>query len=83
MATPTPPLTPTWPPAQGAYDYILTLNSEEIAWEGLRRNTDYQRHVRLRGAGHGKPRRLPSGQFVWRVPTASSGSDRWGLRSFR
>ena len=31
-----------WPPPDGAYDYILTLNSVELAWEFLRRNPDYQ-----------------------------------------
>ena len=74
---------PSWPPTKAAYDYILTLNDEEIAWEGLRRNPDYQRHFRLQRVGHGKPRRLPSGQCVWRVPKPSSGIDRWGLHSFR
>jgi hypothetical protein len=57
----------TWPPASGAYDYVLTLNDEEIAWEGLRRNPDYQRHYRLCAAGHAESRRLPSGQSIWRI----------------
>lgn len=83
MAAAPPPLVPAWPPVPGAYTYILTLNNEEIAWEGLRRNPDYQRHFRLRGADYVEPNRLPSDQYLWRVPPVSSGSDRWGLRSFR
>jgi hypothetical protein len=55
---------PTWPPAAGAYDYILTLNNEELAWEALRRNPDYQRHFRLNDIYAGKPRRLPSAVAV-------------------
>ena len=54
-----------WPPTRAAYDYVLTLNDEEIAWEGLRRNPDYQRHYRLSGAGHASlavcPPASPSG----------------------
>lgn len=75
---------PTWPPTVAAYNYILTLNEEEIAWEGLRRNPDYQRHYLLHRAAHGRPHRLPSGQSIWRVPISSSAAtDRWRLRSFR
>lgn len=83
MALSASPLTPTWPPPAGAYDYILTLNNEEIAWEGLRRNPEYQCHFGSSSDGPRQPRRLASGQLVWRVPEPYSGSDRWGLRSFR
>ena len=75
-------LTRTWPPPPGAYDYVLTLNDEEIAWEGLRRNAGYQRHYRLNAARHAKSRRLPSGQSVWRVASLPSGCERWGLHPF-
>jgi Family of unknown function (DUF6499) len=71
-----------WPPAPGAYDYVLTLNDEEIAWEGLRRNPDYQQHYRLYAAGHAKSRRLPSGQSIWRIASHPSGCERWGLHPF-
>jgi hypothetical protein len=75
-------LAQTWPPDPGAYDYVLMLNDEEIAWEGLRRNPDYQRHYRLNAAGHAKSRRLPSGQSIWRVASLPSGRARWGLHPF-
>ena len=75
-------LTQSWPPPPGAYDYVLTLNDEEIAWEGLRRNAGYQRHYRLNAAGHAKSRRLPSGQSIWRVASHPSGCERWGLHPF-
>jgi hypothetical protein len=76
-------LTQTWPPAPGAYDYVFTLNDEEVAWEGLRRNTDYRLHYRFSAPHHSKARRLPSGQRIWRMPEPRPGSDRWGLCSFR
>jgi hypothetical protein len=75
-------LTQTWPPPPGAYDYVLTLNDEEIAWEGLRRNAGYQRHYRLNAAGHAKSCRLLTGQSLWRVASLPSGCERWGLHPF-
>jgi hypothetical protein len=80
-ATDTPAL--AWPPASGAYNYILTLNEEEIGWESLRRNLEYQSYYKSSHAGPAVPQRLPSGQFLWHAPTPSSDSDRWGLHSFR
>src|SRR5262245_26118224 len=74
--------TPTWPPVPGAYDYILTLNDEEIAWEGLRRNPDYQRDFGVSGPHHGKVRHLPSGQSVWRIQEPCPAASRWGLHPF-
>jgi len=75
-------LTQPWPPPPRAYDYVLTLNDEEIAWEGLRRNAGCQRQYRLNAAGHAKSRRLTSGQSVWRVASLPSGCERWGLHPF-
>jgi hypothetical protein len=75
-------LTQPWPPPPGAYDYVLTLNDEEIAWEGLRRNLAYRRHYRLNSAGHAKTQRLPSGQSLWRLASLPSGCERWGLHPF-
>lgn len=69
-------LTQSWPPPPGAYDYVLTLNDEEIAWEGLRRNAGYQRHYRLNAAGHARSRRLTTGQSIWRVASLPSGCER-------
>jgi hypothetical protein len=69
-----------WPPDPGAYDYVLTLNGEEIAWEGLRRNPGYQRQYRLNAAHHATRRRLPSGHFLWRLASLPSGCERWGGR---
>ena len=82
MATGVSLLTQTWPPPPGAYNYVLTLNDEEIAWEGLRRNPDYRRHYRLKAANHVRSHRLPSGQSVWRVASLPSGCERWGLHPF-
>ena len=83
MATGPSLAAPTWPPPPGAYDYILTLNNEELAWEALRRNLDYQRHFRLSGECTGNPRRLPSGQLLWHSSNPCSVCRRWGLCSFR
>lgn len=75
-------LTRTWPPPPGAYDYVLTLNDEEIAWEGLRRNRGYQRHYRVNTTDHVKSHRLSTGQSIWRVASLPSGCERWGLHPF-
>src|SRR5262245_53692999 len=75
-----PPITPPWPPDLGSYNYILTLNDEEIAWEALRRDPDYRRDFARSGSGI-NGRHLPSGQTVWRMPS-SPAADYWGLRPF-
>ena len=77
-----PILPPAWPPPDGAYDYILHLNDAELAWEFLRRNTDYQQHVERHRATLADPVVLASGQQLWRCSAPSLAARRWGLYPF-
>ena len=74
---------PEWPPKDGAYDYVLSLNDKELAWEFLRRNSDYQHDALRAGADKIEPRRLPTGQLLWRIPQSERAAMRWGLCPFR
>jgi len=68
-----------WPPEDGAYDYIETLNSNELAWEFLRRNPDYQRDFAALAPPLPAPEILSSGHVIWHVPEASADGSHWGL----
>lgn len=83
MDDPRPKVGPDWPPLPGAYDYVLTLNEQELAWEFLRRNPEYQREAEQHYADQIEPRRLPSGQLLWRIRTPQHKAKRWGLCPFR
>ena len=74
---------PKWPPLAGAYDYVLMLSGPELAWEFLRRNSDYQREALQHRADQIKPKVLPSGQLQWRIRSPHRKAKRWGLCSFR
>ena len=67
MENPSSLVAPTWPLSLGIYDYVLTLNHEELAWEFLRRNPEYQRNFRLSRVRYSKPSRLNSGQLLWQL----------------
>ena len=76
-----PTAKPIWPPPDGAYDYIQTLNSTELAWEFLRRNLDYQRACAAASVLP-VPQRLPSGHLLWTADGNGSEDTRWGLWPF-
>lgn len=73
------PIEQSWPPNEGAYDYIMTLNSNELAWEFLRRNPDYQHDFATLATPIPKPETLSSGHCVWQAPDLSAAVSRWGL----
>jgi hypothetical protein len=64
------------------YDYVLTLNDAELAWEFLRRNPEYQQDYHAARIRRSKPRRHAS-TLVWRRSAEDAGARRWGLCSFR
>lgn len=35
------PNVPSWSPESRSYDHLLAMSYQQLAWEGLRRNTDY------------------------------------------
>ena len=73
------PIEPSWPPNEGAYDYIMTLNSNELAWEFLRRNPDYQHDFATLATPIPKPETLATGHCVWQAHDLSAAVSRWGL----
>ena len=77
-----PTAKPVWPPPDGAYDYIQTLNSTELAWEFLRRNPDYQRACAV-VSGLSAPQRLPNGHLLWPAEESRAADAQWGLWPFR
>ena len=73
---------PRWPLSISAYDYTLALSPSDLAWEFLRRNTEYQRAYRLSRRGSGRPGRLRSGHLFTRVRRHTVRSIAWGLHPF-
>src|SRR5215813_14790361 len=71
-----------WPLSISAYDYTLALSPSDLAWEFLRRNTQYQRAYRLSRRGSKRPRRLRSGHLFVRIRRRTAPSIAWGLNSF-
>src|SRR5215813_5501044 len=71
-----------WPLSISAYDYTLALSPSDLAWEFLRRNTEYQRAYRLSRRGSGRPGRLRSGHLFTRVRRHTVRSIAWGLHPF-
>jgi len=82
MAGPRHTVGPAWPPPLDVYDYILTLSDAELAWEFLRRNPEYRRCFQMGRVGRARPRRLGSGQLLWRVAEPRAGAGHWGLQYF-
>ena len=77
-----PTAKPGWPPPDGAYAYIQTLNSTELAWELLRRNLAYQSACAA-ASSFPEPQRLASGHLLWTEQDESIVDARWGLWPFR
>jgi hypothetical protein len=73
---------PPWPPSPGAYDFLLTLSEEELAWEFLRRNPDYQQAYRRHRRRSVSFAGSHAGLAVWRVETQSPAAAHWGLCAF-
>lgn len=74
---------PEWPPAEGAYDYIETLNNVELAWEFLRRNPAYRQAFTDARVSRVAPRALPTGQYLWQHDDCSQAAAVWNMRFFR
>ena len=83
MPLPRPAVDPAWPPLPGAYDYVLTLNAVELAWEFLRRNPDYRAAFATSPPVVDMPEQVATGKRIWSarqdLPLAAS----WGLHTFR
>ena len=83
MDDPSDKIGPPWPPPASAYDYILTLNDAELAWEFMRRNPDYQDAAREKPETFPKFENLKAGPRLWRETVHAPDAQRWNLSSFR
>jgi len=64
------------------YAYTRELSAAGWAWEFLRRNTDYQRDVRLNRAGHPTAIQFISGATLFRLRRRFPSAEDWGLSFF-
>ena len=64
------------------YAYILTLNNAELAWEFLRRNSDYRNAFALIGKTPDTPERREPDLSVWRSSGKDEPATAWGLTTF-
>ena len=83
MAKTREPPDAAWPPPEGAYDYVATLNDMELAWEFLRRNPGSRQAVAEATVTIKRAQALPTGQIVWEQGEPSEAAARWNLCSFR
>lgn len=74
---------PAWPPKLSAYDYVLTLDEPDCAWEFLRRNPAYQRAVRLDWARRSRPFYHASGVVICRLRSCCRRAEAWQVSNFR
>lgn len=74
---------PPWPPCRGLYDYTLSLCLSDLAWEYMRRNTDYQRDYQIHCQGCTRPCPLRCGLSVQQLHKRSVRACAWHLHSFR
>lgn len=66
-----------------AYDYVLTLDEPDCAWEFLRRNPAYQRAVRLDWPRRARPFDHASGVVICRLRSRCRRAEAWQVSTFR
>ena len=74
---------PAWPPAPESYDYLSSLVARDWAWEGLRRNQNYQAEARAHAATAIITEHLEGRALVTRLQEESSPAHAWALCTFR
>jgi len=74
---------PAWPPPLNAYDYVLTLDEPDCAWEFLRRCPAYQCAARLDWSRRARPFRHASGVVMFRMRGRCRRAEAWQVLSFR
>ncbi|WP_420346520.1 transcriptional regulator domain-containing protein [Pelagibius sp.] len=67
----------------GDYDHLRFLTRSRVAWEYLRRNSDYQRDWRFSVPGRPKPIHLTDGTVLLRARRRFMHAEGWGLYCFR
>ena len=65
------------------YDYVRFLTRSRMAWEYLRRNSDYQSDWRSSAPGRPQPTQLIDGTVLLRARRRFMHAETWGLCTFR
>ena len=65
------------------YNYLRFLTRSRVAWEYLRRNSDYRLDWYGSRAGRNKPVRLIDGTQLLRIRRSFVRAEAWGLHMFR
>jgi len=73
---------PGWPPPDRAYDYLTMISWRDWAWEGLRRNENYQAEARAHAFG-GMNSRTEDGALLTRMQERMPPAEAWALLCFR
>jgi hypothetical protein len=73
---------PTWPPPLEAYDYLSRLTWRDWAWEGLRRNQNYQADALARTSDGDGSKQLEGGALLTRMQGPVLSAEAWALCSF-
>jgi transcriptional regulator len=72
---------PGWPPPEGAYDYLTMISWRDWAWEGLRRNEDYQATARAHADGWVTPS-MEGGALLTHMRERMLPAEAWALLRF-
>ena len=70
-------------PHLGAYDHVRLLTRSRVAWEYLRRNSEYRSDWRISAPGHPQPIPLTGGTVLLRARRRFLRAEAWGLCTFR
>jgi hypothetical protein len=74
---------PGWPPPDGAYDYLTMISWRDWAWEGLRRNEDYQAKARARATAGRITSSMEGGALLTHMQESMPPAEAWALLCFR
>ena len=65
------------------YDYVRDLTRSRVAWEYLRRNSEYQSDWRVSAPGRPRPLDLTDDTLLLRAQRRFLRAEAWGLCTFR
>ena len=74
---------PGWPPPEGAYDYLNMISWRDWAWEGLRRNEEYQAEARGHGFAGDASSKMGDGALLTHMQERMPPAEAWALLCFR
>lgn len=65
------------------YDQVRLMTRSRVAWEYLRRNSDYRSDWRISASKQPRPIRITDGTVVLRAQRRFPRAEAWGLYTFR